>query len=111
MRALCLIALATAATGSSGLPGPDFLHIDGLAFPTGPASTRHHASRHLALLANSFLSTIPNRSSPTEMLVGTKTSFPFSVPVDANSSNGGRFVTTSAGPYLYTGYSWELWDR
>ncbi len=111
MRALLVLVLAAAAAGSSGLPGPDFLHVAGLAFPTGPASSRHHASRHLALLANSFLSTIPNRSSPTEMLVGTKTSFPFSVPVVANSSDGGRFVTTSAGPYRYTGYSWELWDR
>ncbi|KAA0153064.1 hypothetical protein FNF31_06527 [Cafeteria roenbergensis] len=62
-------------------------------------------------LDTAFLANIPNRSSPTELLIGTKIATPFSFPASAASVASGQFVANSVGPTKFSGFSWELWDR
>ncbi|KAA0164603.1 hypothetical protein FNF28_03762 [Cafeteria roenbergensis] len=80
-----------------------------MAFPTGPLSEPARQGRGLQL-DTAFLADIPNRTSPSEFLIGTKIVAPFSFPVDPAEA-GGRFVTDSVGPTKFSGYSWELWDK
>lgn len=111
MRAALLATVAASALFSLAAAnlGPDFLHIAGMAFPTGPLSEPARQGRGLQL-DTAFLADIPNRTSPSEFLIGTKIVAPFSFPVDPAEA-GGRFVTDSVGPTKFSGYSWELWDK
>ncbi|KAA0178485.1 hypothetical protein FNF27_00334 [Cafeteria roenbergensis] len=67
--------------------------------------------REAGELDTAFLANIPNRSSPTELLIGTKIATPFSFPASAASVASGQFVANSVGPTKFSGFSWELWDR
>lgn len=106
-----LLAVAVLVGVAAGLEPPSFLTVGGLRFPLLAGHARSGAVRQLASTEAAGLPPIPNRSSPTEMLIGTKTSFPFSFPADGNRSVRGRFVADSVGPHQYTGYSWELFSR
>ena len=75
-----------------------------------PLSQRTVGPRGLQL-DTAFLANIPNRSSPTELLIGTKIATPFSFPATATTVASGQFVADSVGPTKFSGFSWELWDR
>ncbi|KAA0156053.1 hypothetical protein FNF29_01470 [Cafeteria roenbergensis] len=107
-----LLAVVSVLVGvASGLEPPSFLTVGGLRFPLSAALAARGAERQLASAEAAGLPAIPNRSSPTEMLIGTKTSYPFSFPAGGNRSVRGKFVADSVGPHQYSGYSWELFSR
>jgi len=54
---------------------------------------------------------VPNRSSPTELLIATKDTFPFTFPSGSRLDSPSSFSTQAEGSVQYSGYSWELWDR
>jgi len=81
------------------------LHFGGQAFPASKGTVAH-ARR----LADEVFPSIPNRTSPREFLIGTKTSFPFSFPAGSREDTPSAYVTSANGP-KYAGYSWELFDE
>jgi len=114
--ATTLLAWLVALIGSAQATrqAPAVLHTGGLGFLVGPDGSMdggsmpaHGSPGRRALTTHN----IPNRSSPTEMLIGTKPSFPFSYIAGSRADAPVKFVTKAAGTVQYSGYSWELWDR
>ena len=103
--ALAAVSAAMPAAAHAAPVGRTVLHFGGRPMPVSADGASGRARR----LQDGF-PPIPNRTSPRELLIGTKTSFPFSFPAGSREDAPSSFVTSADGP-KYAGYSWELFDE